>query len=515
MENKNNESKKWFIFNMINPYNYKQTNLFMLWAFFLWLVFDMVFVHIWKNSLWVWVFIFELLFFWIFFKAIFANKKKDFYAIFGITITLLISFWFAIFNNYTMSKFYMICLVFLNVFVLMYVSWISSKIRDKISSLFVYLKFYLITLQNLGQGVALWFQETKELKQHSWTIRTILLSLVVLWLMLLFIVPILTNADKIFENILNTYVFNYINFDLPDILTRIVVIFLVGAFTWTAMIVLNNLKPFESKEKEISFNIKDLASSIVLVGINIVYCLFVFVQIKYLFFGNHQMILDLWLNSYAEYIHKWFGELIIIWVFNFVVFAVIQHSLKSSNKSLFVKFMLTLLIVFTMVIIISAFKRIFMYVDSYGLTQERIFVFYIIFLIFAVMCFCIYKIFKKDASYLRYLFILFFGSFVVLWYINIDKTIAQYNIYHNIEIKKTYVDSSFNRSSWFRKSLTLDWDFIMSLSEDAIEEQEGLAVKDPNKLKTYQCKYDKKINIPFRHLNYFKTKVKDLWKCWK
>jgi len=62
------------------------------------------------------------MFFIIFYKAILKNKIKDFYAIFSTIITLLMSFWFAIFNNYTMSNFYLIIIFFLNVFVLMYAS---------------------------------------------------------------------------------------------------------------------------------------------------------------------------------------------------------------------------------------------------------------------------------------------------------------------------------------------------------------------------------------------------------
>jgi len=83
--------------------------------------------------------------------------------------------------------------------------------------------------------------------------------------MLLFIIPILIHADTVFAKILDTYIFSYINFDLQNILTRLLVVFFIGIFTWTVMIILNNLKPFENNEKKISLNIQDLSSSIVLV----------------------------------------------------------------------------------------------------------------------------------------------------------------------------------------------------------------------------------------------------------
>lgn len=505
MKKKRNTS---FVFEMINPFDYKKSNLMLLLAFVIGLIFDVIFVHRWGDGIWIWFFIFEVILLFIFREAILKTTKKDFPLIFSISISLIISLWFAIFNNFMMSFFYKIILLILNAFILLHMAWVSKAIP-----VYKYPAFYLVILKKIKNWINLWIQETKWLSKQSSLIKTILLSLVVLWLMLFFIIPILISADAVFAKILNTYVLQYFNLDMFSIFQRLVVVFLVWIFTWTGMIILNNLKTVENRPEIIQFDIKNLWSNIVLVGINIVYLLFILVQIKYLFFGNHQMIVDLWLNSYAEYIHKWFWELMIIALFNFLVFRIIQKSLKKENNNLMVKSMLILLMTFSIVIIWSAFKRIYMYVDAYWLTESRIFVFYIIFMIFALMSFCIYKIFKAQASYQNYLIVVFLSSFTLLWYMNIDKTIAKYNIEHNILVKATYNDSSFNRSIGFRKSTALDWNYIFTLSEDAIDEQLYLLSKDEALLQKYNCKYSKIVSPSFLHLNYYRLKIKNLWKC--
>ena len=131
-------------------------------------------------------------------------------------------------------------------------------------------------------------------------------------------------------------------------------------------------------------------------------------------------------------------------------------------------------------------------------------------MIFALMSFCIYKIFKSQASYRNYLIVVFLSSFTVLGYINIDKTIAKYNIQHNILVNSTYSDSSFNRSVGFRKSTVLDRNYIFTLSEDAIDEQLYLLSKNEKLIQNYTCKYFKIIRPSFLHRNYYKLKIQDL-----
>lgn len=120
--------------------------------------------------------------------------------------------------------------------------------------------------------------------------------------------------------------------------------------------------------------------------------------------------------------------------------------------------------------------RLGLYIEAYGLTELRIYVYYAIFLILAVFTFCIYKMKEIEASYPKFLFFLIFGSFTILGYINMHKIIASYNINH-------FEDGG--------SAVELDREYIYDLSDDAIEEKIYLMDKyGEEDMKYYDDRYD-------------------------
>lgn len=478
-----------------------------------WTVFNFVFVNSVTGYEWIGFFIFEIVFLLTIWKGIVNKVKLDGYLIFSWIILILMSLWFGIYTNPLFAFFFFIIIFWGNSFITLYISWIWKNIWDKFPILFRSYTFYLVILGNIGKSIKLLKPTENAEKKENNTI-TIAISLVVLVCILAVIVPLLSNADEVFKMIIDKYVIEI--FDLPKIIKNLLVIMFVWMMMWSGLILWNNHKSIENKSRNIEFPFKAIWSSIVLTWINLVYLLFIVIQIKYLFFGSHEMIVNMGFNSYAEYVHKWFAELIIIGIINFVIYVVIQSTIKNEWNYKYLKWMLWILIAMNISITISALVRIYKYVYAYWLTTQRIFVFYIIFLIFGMMIFCLYKLYNNKWNYFRYIFVLFLWSFTILGYSNIDKIIAKFNIEHNHQVNSqnsTTIDSS----STFKRSKQLDSYYIMTLSPDAIDEQIQMTKMNPKLLSRYNCKYSKILNtkVPLREYNYFKSKIKFLWKCWE
>ena len=130
----------------------------------------------------------------------------------------------------------------------------------------------------------------------------------------------------------------------------------------------NGLKEFEEEEKiekKESYTIR-----MMLTVLNVVYLVFCFTQIKVLF--TEQNI------KYSEFARKGFFQLMIVSLINIVMI------LKANNKNLketekqekYKKTMCIVMVIFTLIIIISAFARMTLYQQNYGYTRLRILVDY-------------------------------------------------------------------------------------------------------------------------------------------
>ena len=128
----------------------------------------------------------------------------------------------------------------------------------------------------------------------------------------------------------------------------------------------NGLKEFEKDEKaekKESYTIR-----MMITVLNLVYLVFCFTQIKVLF--TEQNI------KYSEFARKGFFQLMIVSLINIVMI------LKANNKNLretekqekYKKTMCIVMVIFTLVIIISAFARMTLYQQNYGYTRLRVLV---------------------------------------------------------------------------------------------------------------------------------------------
>ncbi len=320
---------------------------------------------------------------------------------------------------------------------------------------------------------------------------------IILWL--------LSSADIVFKNI-------FISIPLLKIFKHFLIIILVSVYAICFLLAL--LKAFDERKKSTNgavstnsipstnsnANTDGISSTkiqwklfldpvvllTILILVNAIYAIFSFIQFRYLFGGSSFVLPSSF--TYAEYARRGFAELVIVTVINFGILIFGITFVKKDSKRIFtiIRAFLTLLVIFTFILLISAFYRMLVYEQAYGFTYLRIFVqVFMIMLFFLFIINIIYTWYQKLPIIKTY-FIISLAIYIIMNFANVDKIIANNNI---------------NR---YFKTGQIDMVYLKGLSYDAVPEMEEffISVKDSQDPKDKQIANE----IP----DYFKGRQLDL-----
>ncbi|MFA9560564.1 DUF4153 domain-containing protein [Evansella sp. AB-rgal1] len=162
--------------------------------------------------------------------------------------------------------------------------------------------------------------------------------------------------------------------------------------------------------------------STVLITLNLIYLLFTIVQFQYFFSGGSTGTL-----TYAEYARRGFFELMTVTIINYVTLATTLRFSKKGPAS-FVKIQLTLLILFSSIMLTSAFMRLMMYEQAFGYTYQRIFAHAFMVYLIVIFAFTLVKVWAYRLSLARFYILFTLLFYLGLNVINIDSIIVEKNI---------------------------------------------------------------------------------------
>lgn len=295
------------------------------------------------------------------------------------------------------------------------------------------------------------FSWTKKGK-NSEIYKQIAIGIIVALPILAIFTSLFANADKVFgESLENIFSFNInINEELLFRFIRVVVLtFLASIFFYTLIneghILIDKKKP--------AINVSSLTTGIVLGLVNILFAIFVFIQIKYLF-GSHDFIISQHI-VFAEYARSGFFQLVWVMIFSLLLILFFYQSAWQHGTTALVKFLKAFLIIQVLVVAISALKRMNLYQDEYGYTTLRLYVEWFIYFICA-MFLSLFVSIIKNYSFKK----VFYGgiiggvvAFMLISSVNVDRIIAKKNI-----------------SRYLTQDKNLDLRYLFLLSDDAIPE---------------------------------------------
>ncbi|MHB1346852.1 MAG: DUF4153 domain-containing protein, partial [Candidatus Humimicrobiaceae bacterium] len=244
---------------------------------------------------------------------------------------------------------------------------------------------------------------------------------VILWL--------LSSADIVFRDF-------FVNIPLSKIFRHFLVIFSVSVygicFLWSL------LKAFSEREMPCTADKYDkikwklfldpVILLTILVLINAIYGIFSFIQFKYLFGGSSFILPSSF--TFAEYARRGFAELIIVSVINFgiLIFGITFVKRESRRIVLAMRAFLTLLVIFTFILLVSAFYRMMIYEQAFGFTYLRIFVQVFMIMLFFLFVMNIIYIWHTDLPIIKSYFIISLSIYIIMNFTNVDVIIAKNNI---------------------------------------------------------------------------------------
>lgn len=176
---------------------------------------------------------------------------------------------------------------------------------------------------------------------------------------------------------------------------------------------------------------------LILGSLSVLFISFLIVQFRYLF-GGTERILGTKL-TYAEYGRSGFFELVTVALFlNILLLLLLWLTKKTSKAQSTFKFLASVIIILLFGVIVSAYKRLSLYIDAYGLTEDRFYSMTFIFFLGILMLFFLCKLFIKRTPSLASGYIIL-GMLAVfnLLLLNPDRQIAKVNIDRSITQAKS------------------------------------------------------------------------------
>lgn len=355
------------------------------------------------------------------------------------------------------------------------------------------------------------FEKQKENKNSkAENIKKVGKSLLIAIPVILIIIFLLSSADSVFGSIFSTFTKSISKIleikTINDLLGRILVIAIVFIYISGFIIAFAKSEKYEEKEENSTgIKLSDLTIKILLVSLNIIYLLFSVIQFKYLFM-NARRTADF---DYATYARTGFFQLMFV---SFINFALLHICRKNEEKNKFIKIML---IIFTIIIVISAAFRMHLYEQEYGYTYLRLFVYFTLMTEILVLIPILARICGQKINTFKTTIQIAIIMYVALNFINIDKIIARNNIdkyladIENESIDYYYLKEITGTDS-IEEQLRILNEKEEGLSADAKEYLVNLKSSVRTNLRGYKLQYGKNYKPSFAEWNLSKSRVESL-----
>ena len=349
-----------------------------------------------------------------------------------------------------------LALLFMAVVAMTYLGgqWLSFEIADYAANFF-HLVGGMVSLpwlirpdentQKEDTGFKTWMKNAQPV------IRGVLLAIPVL----LIFTALFSSADLVFAKRITDLAANLKLENLPEYIFRGVLMLLVGYFFSGGILYAakrSNSLDLIGKEKSVIPQFLGFTeTSIILGGVIALFSAFVLIQIEYFFLGQANITLQGF--TYSEYARRGFGELVAVAVFCIALIKGLSEITKfdtTKKRKIFTGFTIGL-VALVLVILVSAFERLYLYETAYGFSRSRayahIFIFWLGILLVSLV---IMEIVHRQRAFANVALMVAFGFAVSLNLLNVDKFIASNNINRTVQGEQ------------------LDISYLSTLSSDAI-----------------------------------------------
>lgn len=256
---------------------------------------------------------------------------------------------------------------------------------------------------------------------------------IALLIILTVLLPLLSGADMVFGYYLRQL---SLNFSIGSFLFHFILVFGATMFFYSFLWNLGERKTIKFIDAGFKpVQLDRLVCGIVLGAVLAVYALFCAIQFVYLFAGAG---LPDGL-TYSEYAREGFWQLVVVAGINLALFGIF---LQYTAKARWFSAMLAGLLAETAMLLVSAIRRLWLYVDAYGLTWLRLISAWFIVFLAVVLVLCAIRMVKEKLPLIAVCAMILLGWYTLLGYANPDALIVRYNL-----------ASAGDRNAWVRENI--------------------------------------------------------------
>ncbi len=297
------------------------------------------------------------------------------------------------------------------------------------------------------------------------------------------------SADAVFAQSMET-VIDFIGLDFTVAFWDIVLGCLFGLFLGAMLLGLKYGEKKQAPTAKIGDNIESIIIGTFMTIINVFIITFVVFQFAYLFGGTVNITAsDM---TYAEYARRGFFELTTASgiIFAIALFVLIMTKKRDGKLSLWIQLTTVCLCLCNGVLLISAVKRMLLYVDIYGLSIKRVLTLWFMIIIGLCLLWLIIKCFINKIYVMKWIGTTVIIGVCILSLTNVDRIIANYNV-------NRYLSSPVENS--------IDINYLGQLSYSAVSEIVRLKGLDEEKNVNFDIRKileDHKYKLQHRHKLY-------------
>jgi len=375
-------------------------------------------------SYFVFIAIFYILFFWRFRSFSFSHQRLGYLVL--IAIWLLAASYYL----YDTTVFYGLNILVIPVLVIFHLALITSPKKIEWSNLlfFYYIGNHLVggirySVQFINHISKLFIRSNNEKHLDVW--KKILIGILISIPFLFIILNLLIEADTQFERLISTLP-HLISFRAEYFIRLVIILIYTFGFFGFMQVLLQNKNPIVPKKGSIKpIGMDGIITLTVLLLINLVYILFIAVQFKYFFSGTLEDGF-----TYAEYARRGFFELLFVTLINLSISIAVITLTKTVYGPLkkAICLAMTVLILSSGVLLVSAIMRISMYEDAYGFTFSRVLAHSFMIFLMVILAYTLVKIWLERVSLFHFYFIASLIYYVGINTTNLDKIVVDKNM---------------------------------------------------------------------------------------
>ena len=353
------------------------------------------------------------------------NKKA---LIFAIPIILLSATYF-MYHNTLFQTINVLVIVLLMMIMCIYATRMHVKIQEFLIKTIELLAGSFESISDVIDSLKNKFKKKEDIEnEKSAKLKQGVKSFIYAIPVILVVFILLMSADSVFANIFEGIlgefqkIFmaeNFVIFCLR--LCIIIIFFFIFSGFFVNLLKKDTMFNSESEEKITEIHVEKMTINMILTILNIFYLIFSIIQFTSLFSNMNTNDLD-----YATYARQGFFQLMMISFINIVM--IILAKVNKGDASNYTKGMSILTLLFTIVILLSAFFRMNLYEKAYGYTYLRLFVYYILATEFILILPIGLWILDKKIDILKWTIGIVTLMYLILNFSNIESTIAKRNV---------------------------------------------------------------------------------------